>query len=161
MFFNLLKSKAGKVGKVGKVSKVFIGMIVSILCYGCAKELQPQWLGPEAQVMGNGIEYIYLKHGSGEVVKGGMRVSAMVILKIGDSTEVWNTRKTQELFVFVFRKDNMIDGFEDIIGISKPGDRIKAIIPPYLGYGSEGSGDQIPRNAYLSFDIEIFFAEKN
>ena len=110
--------------------------------------------------MGNGIEYVYLKRGTGEVVRGGNRVSAMVILKVGDSTEVWNTRKTQELFVFKYLLDDMIDGFDDVIGISKQGDRIKAIIPPYLGYGSEGSGDLIPRNAYLSFDIEIVYAEK-
>jgi len=136
------------------------GLFFILSLIACSGDLTPKWFGPDAHVMGNGIEYIYLKKGTGELVKPGMRVGALVILKIGDSTEVWNTRKTQELFVFNFKKDDMIDGFDQIIGISRRGDRIKAMIPPYLGYGSQGSGDLIPRNAYLSFDIEIINADK-
>ena len=148
--------------KIRSLIKTIMYSLISTLTVliGCNKQLTPLWLGDEAINLPNGIEYIYLKHGAGPEVMPGMRVSTLVILKVGDSTEVWNTRKDGELFVFRFKKDNMIDGFDKIIGMSRTGDRIKAIIPPYLGYGSEGAGDQIPGNAYLSFDIEVVNAEK-
>ena len=140
---------------------IMYGLVITITgLTGCNKQLTPSWLGAEATVLPNGMEYIYLKHGDGPEVKPGMQVSTLVVLKVGDSTEVWNTRKDSELFVFKFKKDAMIDGFDKIIGMSRMGDRIKAIIPPHMGYGSEGAGDQIPRNAYLSFDIEVVKAEK-
>ena len=123
----------------------------------CSRQINPgpEWLGEETNQTKTGISYVYLKHGNGPKVEPGMRLETMIILKVGDSTEVWNTWNAGVPYVFRFRRDNMINGFDEVISYSRQGDRIKAILPPKMGYGWEGSGDEIPPNAYLSFDIEI------
>ena len=95
----------------------FLVFLLTVILAGCSKEINPgsQWLGKEATITKTGISYIYLKHGTGPKVEPGMTVETMVILKVGDSTEVWNTRKTNEPFVFRFRRDNMVDGFDEMI----------------------------------------------
>ena len=137
-------------------------LIVPFSLFSCSKQINPgpQWLGEEAIITKTGISYIYLKQGDGPKIEPGMRLETMIILKVGDSTEVWNTRKTQEPFIFRFRRENMINGFDEVISYAHLGDRIKAILPPKMGYGWEGSGDEIPPNAYLSFDVEIISAER-
>jgi FKBP-type peptidyl-prolyl cis-trans isomerase len=135
--------------------------MVPFLLFSCSKQINPglQWLGEDAITTKTGISYIYLKHGDGPKIEHGMRLETMIILKVGDSTEVWNTRKTQEPFIFRFRYENMISGFDEVISYAHMGDRIKAILPPKMGYGWEGSGHEIPPNAYLSFDVEIISAK--
>ena len=38
---------------------------------------------------------------------------------------------------------------------AREGDRILAIIPPELGYGATGSGNAVPPNATLQFDLDM------
>lgn len=140
--------------------RLLVLSLIAILA-SCSKEINlgSQWLGKEATITKTGISYIYLKHGTGPKVEPGMTVETMVILKVGDSREVWNTRKTNEPFVFRFRRDNMVDGFDEMISYTNEGDRVKAILPPIMGYGWDGSGETIPPNAWLSFDIEVLSAK--
>ena len=137
-------------------------MIISFVLFtACSNKVNPalEWLGGEAIQTKTGIAYLYLKHGNGPEVEPGMRLETMIILKVGDSTEVWNTWNAGVPYVFRFRRDNMINGFDEVVSYSRQGDRIKAILPPKMGYGWEGSGEEIPPNAYLSFDVEILSAK--
>ena len=42
---------------------------------------------------------------------------------------------------------------------AKQGDKILAIIPPELGYGERGAGDDIPPNSTLYFDLDFLKVE--
>ncbi len=54
--------------------------------------------------------------------------------------------------------NSLIAGFnEGVIGMRVGGKR-KLVIPPSLGYGSDGQGAIIPGNATLVFDIELLAA---
>jgi len=75
------------------------------------------------------------------------------VLKIGDTLEVWNTRGG-EPYGFQYAETGQIQGFIESIGMMRKGGRMKVIIPPDIGYGSQAFGE-IPANAHLSFDIEI------
>ena len=53
-----------------------------------------------------------------------------------------------------FNLSGLIPGFREGITYFKEGGKGKLLIPPALGYGTEGSGD-IPGNAVLIFDVEV------
>jgi hypothetical protein len=55
----------------------------------------------------------------------------------------------------VFGVDGVVPGFSEALQLMKEGGRLRAIIPPELGYGEAGSPPTIPGNAALIFDIEL------
>lgn len=125
--------------------------LFSCLFLGCNNQGQ---LGEEALFTESGLEYIYLKVGSGIRAEAGNEVLAHCVLKIGDSTVFWSTRADEDPFSFVYMHTKLIPGFQETIGLMRQGDRLKVIIPPELGYGDRGFGE-LPPDASLSFDIEM------
>jgi peptidyl-prolyl cis-trans isomerase A (cyclophilin A) len=57
-------------------------------------------------------------------------------------------------------KTALIGGFTEAIEAMKIGDKLFAIIPPYLGYGDQGGGP-IPPKATIVFEIELLKQPKN
>lgn len=51
--------------------------------------------------------------------------------------------------------NNLVVGFDEGIRGMRVGGRRQLIIPPALGYGSQGSGSSIPPNAILVFVVEL------
>ncbi len=53
------------------------------------------------------------------------------------------------------RVDELIEGLQEGLQIMSEGSRYKFWIPAELGWGRKGSGNKIPPNAVLSFDIRL------
>lgn len=53
------------------------------------------------------------------------------------------------------RKDGIIPGFIEALGLMNIGEKAIVFIPSEIGYGAQGSGDAIPPNANLIFEIEL------
>lgn len=49
----------------------------------------------------------------------------------------------------------VIAGWDEGIMLLHEGSKATLIIPPHLGYGSQGAGGVIPPNAVLKFDVEL------
>ena len=62
-------------------------------------------------------------------------------------------------FEFILGKGQVIRGWEQGILGMKVGEKRKLFIPPELAYGESGSGDSIPPNSQLIFNVELINVE--
>lgn len=58
-------------------------------------------------------------------------------------------------FAFTIGEAKVVKGFESAVRHMQVGDKVLAKLDPEYGYGSEGSGHDIPANARLEFEIEL------
>ena len=54
-----------------------------------------------------------------------------------------------------FQVGMLIPGWTEALQLMKEGDSWELVIPPELGYGSEGAGDTIPPNQTLVFTLTV------
>lgn len=103
----------------------------------------------------SGVKYVYMKKGEGAPIDSLAKVKTHINLIIAEDT-VWSTYADDvEILEFTAKKTSLIAGFDEVVMYIREGDRILAVIPPELGYGKDGSGELIPGNATLFFDLDI------
>ncbi len=68
---------------------------------------------------------------------------------------VFDSSKGKDPIQFTLGKGNVIRGWDEGIKGMTVGERRQLIIPPELGYGAQGSGEKIPPNSELHFDVEL------
>lgn len=101
----------------------------------------------------DGLMYRVLKTGTGQPVPGPesqVVVSykgALINGKVFDQTPPGETR--------TFPAGNLIPGWVEALALMKEGDSWELVIPPELGYGSDGAGDTIPANQTLIFTMTL------
>jgi FKBP-type peptidyl-prolyl cis-trans isomerase len=103
--------------------------------------------GPQVQITN-------LKSGAGETVKAGDRVKVDYTGKLTNGKQ-FDSSIGREPFEFIVGAGEVIKGWDKgLIGMKVGGKRTLRI-PPALGYGATGAGNDIPPNATLIFDIEL------
>lgn len=55
----------------------------------------------------------------------------------------------------VMQLRGLIPGWVEALQLMRPGDEWQLFVPPSLGYGTKGAGDEIPPNSVLVFRIEL------
>lgn len=79
-----------------------------------------------------------------------------------DGTPFDSSRKRGQPFSFKVGVGQVIKGWDELVLKMSLGERIEAIIPADLAYGSRGAGRVIPPDANLKFGIELLgFGDKN
>ena len=56
--------------------------------------------------------------------------------------------------------DGVIKGWTEALPMMKTGAKWQIFVPPHLGYGRRGSGQRIPPNKVLVFEMELLAVEK-
>ncbi len=107
----------------------------------------------------SGLKYVELKEGTGAEAKKGDKVEVHYTGwlyedgKVGKKFDSSVDRK--EPFSFTLGKGEVIKGWDEGVAGMKVGGKRKLIIPPDLGYGAKGAGNDIPPNATLLFEVEL------
>lgn len=92
--------------------------------------------------------------GDGEEVGNGDMVTVNYIGTLENGQEFDNSYERGTPFTFTLGEGRVIDGWEQGVAGMKVGGQRILVIPPSLGYGSNGAGP-IPGNATLVFAVEL------
>jgi len=110
---------------------------------------------PEAKKTTTGIRYIILKEGKGELAKPGDNAQVLYVGRLLNGTVFDQYLNHDDPFAVRVARGMVIEGWDQILQLMKPGEKRLVIIPPELAYGARGSPPKIPRDATLVFEMEL------
>jgi FKBP-type peptidyl-prolyl cis-trans isomerase FkpA len=103
-----------------------------------------------------GLRYQDIKSGSGELATGrGQTVIVHYTGWLEDETKFDSSRDRDEPFSFPMECGYVIPGWDQGVKGMQVGGIRRLVIPPELGYGTQGAGGVIPPNATLIFEVEL------
>ena len=125
-------------------------------------------VAPPAHAMGQVDKLTELdqKVGTGAEAKDGMRVTVQYTGWLYDEkakdhhgAKFDSSFDHGEPFAFMLGQGSVIAGWDQGVAGMHVGGKRTLLIPPALGYGANGAGDDIPPNASLVFEVELLKAE--
>jgi FKBP-type peptidyl-prolyl cis-trans isomerase len=119
---------------------------------------------PAKVTLPDGLQYIDTQVGDGEEAKAGKTVTVHYtgwLSVAGSKGKQFDSSVVRDQpFEFHLGAHQVIKGWDEGVAGMKEGGKRTLIIPPQLGYGAEGAGDDIPPNSTLIFDVELLNAHK-
>jgi FKBP-type peptidyl-prolyl cis-trans isomerase FklB len=108
----------------------------------------------EVKTTPSGLQYEVIREGSGEHPNAGNTVKVHYEGFLLNGRKVDSSRDRGEPYNAYLPQ--MITGWQEGIPLMTVGSRYKFYIPYNLGYGEQGSGENIPGGSTLVFDVELF-----
>lgn len=146
---------------------LFLCLLPTSALYAQREKLPPDDLiyvektWPDAKKTNSGIRYIIQREGDGPMPKSGNNVSVHYVGRLLDGTIFDQNHDPASPFSFRVGREQVIQGWDQILPLMKRGEKRLVIIPPELAYGSRGQPPKIPRNASLVFEIELLEIKKD
>lgn len=113
----------------------------------------------DAKKTASGLYYVIEKQGSGAAPKAGEMVTVNYTGKTVDGVSFDSNTDPQfnhvKPFEFPLGQHQVIAGWDEGIALFHVGGKGTLLIPSGLGYGVHGSGQKIPPNAVLIFQVEL------
>ena len=107
----------------------------------------------------SGLKYIDMKVGKGEQPKQGQTIIVNYTGKLTNGTTFDSNVDPKfghtQPFITPIGVGKVIPGWDEGMVSMKVGGKRRLIVPSELGYGAQGSGDKIPPNSTLIFDVEL------
>lgn len=138
-----------------------ISAVTPIAVFAQREKLPPEDLAfveknwPEAKKTNTGIRYIILQEGSGELAKAGDKVAVLYVGRLLNGTVFDQATEKEKAFIFRVAREQVIQGWDQILPLMKVGEKRLVVIPAELAYGTRGQPPKIGRNATLVFEIEL------
>lgn len=115
--------------------------------------VEKKW--PEAKKTNSGIRYVILREGQGGSPRPGNTVSVLYVGQFLNGKVFDQYQEREQPFTFRIAREQVIEGWDQVLQLMKRGEKRLVIIPPELAYGSRGQPPKIPRNSTLVFEIEL------
>jgi FKBP-type peptidyl-prolyl cis-trans isomerase len=119
--------------------------------------VEQRW--PNAQKTSESIRYVIEKPGSGDLAVPGDWVTVLYEGKLLNGKMFDHNMDAAHAFRFRVGRGLVIQGWDQVLQLMKPGEKRLVVIPPELAYGSKGDAPNIPRDATLVFEIELLKIE--
>lgn len=103
----------------------------------------------------SGLFYRIINKGNGKKAEKGKTVSVHYKGMLTDGTVFDSSYKRKEPIEFSLGRGQVIEGWDEGIGLLQVGDKARFVIPSHLAYGDHGAGGVIPPKATLIFDVEL------
>ena len=108
----------------------------------------------------NGLAYWDLAVGTGKTAAKGSKVKVNYTgWLLEEGTKFDNSYDRGKPMEFTLGEGSVIKGWDQGVVGMKVGGKRQLRIPPELAYGYRGQLPEIPRNAYLIFDVELLDVE--
>lgn len=91
----------------------------------------------------------------GKVAVPGKNVKIYYTGMLKESGHVFDSNVGKAAYKFLLGDEEIIDGWNAGIDGMHVGDKRRLIIPPSMGFGEHGSGENVPPGAWLIYDIEL------
>ena len=101
----------------------------------------------------NGLQYKELKAGEGKSPGATASVTVHYRGTLIDGSEFDSSFKRNK--PATFQLNRVIKGWGEALQLMQEGDKWELYIPPDLAYGSRNTGDRIPANSTLIFEVEL------
>lgn len=111
-----------------------------------------------ATTTSTGLQYLEESAGSGETPKSGEIITIHYIASLPDGTELANTYTNGEPISILWGANRLLPGWEEGVGMMKPGGKAKLVLPADLAFGEQGYGS-VPPNSQLVMEVELLSVE--
>jgi peptidylprolyl isomerase len=123
---------------------------VALACAACDRADLPITAGRNRS-----IKLVNLRAGDGPPATVGSQVWVHYTGTMPDGTVFMNTRDNYKPHVWVVGDGSVIEGMDKAVTGMRKGAKRKAVIPPELHWGNGGYGGVIPKDAWITFEIEM------
>lgn len=131
-------------------------LIFDIEVLGVAEPVKPYDVkGKDTLTTASGLRYIKVAEGNGAQAEAGKTVEVHYTGFLMDGKIFDSSIDRGQPISFPLGQGYVIKGWDEGIALMKVGDKMRLIIPSNLGYGENGAGNVIPKNATLIFDVEL------
>ena len=112
---------------------------------------------PNVKKLPDGLMYRVLKSGDGPTPQKNSDVATVYYKGTLITGKVFDQTKPEEPAQFMAGR--LIPGWVEALKLMKTGDTWEIALPPELGYGADGAGDDIPPNQALVFTMTLVKVE--
>lgn len=107
--------------------------------------------------LSNGLVIQELEVGkpNGKIASTGKKVTIHYTGKLKKNGEIFCSTLGRSPYKFRLGSRKVIEGWNVGFDGMTVGERRRLVVPPAMGYGSEGAEDKVPPNAWLEFDVQL------
>lgn len=108
----------------------------------------------------SGLSYLIFEKGTGPIVTVGDAVSVHYICFSNTGKIVDDSYTNMVPLSFIVGSQSLIEGWSEGTTLLSQGGKAVLFIPPNLAYGTQGNGDAIAPNSWVTFFIEVMDVQK-
>nr|GMD71597.1 peptidyl-prolyl cis-trans isomerase FKBP43 [Ipomoea batatas] len=101
------------------------------------------------------IEDLSMGEADGKVASPGRKVKVYYTGMLRENGQVFDSNIGKTPYKFRLGDKHIIDGWNIGVEGMRVGDKRRLTVPPSMGYGSQGGGENIPPNSWLVYEIEL------